>query len=94
MAFPKPLPVTQTHFFSRLMSDNAEQGQEDSLQLKQQLNGTLIPELDPDVIITTTPGRRKWTALETADLIDGCVKVGVCHSSLRSLLVLSNNRVI
>ncbi|GAB5591388.1 hypothetical protein Unana1_06288 [Umbelopsis nana] len=59
------------------MSDNAEQGQEDSLQLKQQLNGTLIPELDPDVIITTTPGRRKWTALETADLIDGCVKYGV-----------------
>jgi hypothetical protein len=61
------------------MSDNTAQLQQDSLAQKQELGGSLIPELAADVIITTTPGRRKWTALETADLIDGCVKVSSCH---------------
>jgi hypothetical protein len=57
------------------MSDTTVQLQQDGLEQKQELNGSLVAELAPDVVITTTPGRRKWTALETADLIDGCVKV-------------------
>ncbi|KAG2188795.1 hypothetical protein INT44_003934, partial [Umbelopsis vinacea] len=59
------------------MSDTTVQLQQDGLQQKQDLSGSLVAELAPDVVITTTPGRRKWTALETADLIDGCVKYGV-----------------
>ncbi|CAM0135327.1 unnamed protein product [Umbelopsis sp. WA50703] len=59
------------------MSDNTAQLRQGSLQHSQSIGNSLVPDLDPDVVITNTPGRRKWTALETADLIDGCVKYGV-----------------
>lgn len=74
---PKPLLTTQTHYISRWMSDNTPQLRQGSLQQSQSIGSSLVPDLDPDVVITNTPGRRKWTALETADLIDGCVKVRV-----------------
>jgi hypothetical protein len=72
--FPNP-HRNPNPFILRWMSDTTVQLQQDSLQQKQDLSGSLVAELGPDVVITNTPGRRKWTALETADLIDGCVKV-------------------
>lgn len=76
------------------MSDTTAQLQQDSIQQKQELGGSLVAELAPDVVITNTPGRRKWTALETADLIDGCVKVRFIqsfllnHRKLKQVLVM------